>query len=222
MDTQLFLVPSPIGNLADITLRSLKVLKSVDLVLAEDTRHSRKLLDHYEIDKSMRSFHMHNEHKVVGEIIAQLQAGTKMALLSDAGTPGISDPGYLLAKACIEHDVAFEVLPGATAFVPALILSGLPAHNFVFEGFLPVKKGRKTKFETLATESRTMIFYESPHKLLRTLNDIKQYWGERNIGVSRELTKHFEETLRGTTSELISHFEQTPPKGEFVLVVEGC
>lgn len=222
MDTQLFLVPSPIGNLADITLRSLEVLKSVDLVLAEDTRHSRKLLDHYEIDKSMRSFHMHNEHKVVGEIIAQLQAGTKMALLSDAGTPGISDPGYLLAKACIEHGVAFEVLPGATAFVPALILSGLPAHNFVFEGFLPVKKGRKTKFETLATESRTMIFYESPHKLLRTLNDIKQYWGERNIGVCRELTKHFEETLRGTASELISHFEQTPPKGEFVLVVEGC
>lgn len=222
MDAKLFLVPSPIGNLADITIRALEVLKTVDLILAEDTRHSKKLLNHYEIETGMRSFHMHNEHKIIDDLVSQLKHGTTMALISDAGTPGISDPGYLLAKACIEHEIDFEVLPGATAFVPALILSGLPAHSFAFEGFLPVKKGRKTKFEKLASETRTMVFYESPHKLLRTLTDIKSYWGERQVAVSRELTKHFEENIRGSVSELISHFEQTAPKGEFVLVVEGC
>lgn len=222
MDAKLFLVPSPIGNLADITIRALEVLKTVDLILAEDTRHSKKLLNHYEIETGMRSFHMHNEHKIIDDLVSQLKHGTTMALISDAGTPGISDPGYLLAKACIEHEIDFEVLPGATAFVPALILSGLPAHSFAFEGFLPVKKGRKTKFEKLASETRTMVFYESPHKLLRTLTDIKSYWGERQVAISRELTKHFEENIRGSVSELISHFEQTAPKGEFVLVVEGC
>jgi len=222
MDAKLFLVPSPIGNLADITIRALEVLKTVDVILAEDTRHSKKLLNHYEIETGMRSFHMHNEHKIIDDLVVQLKHGTTMALISDAGTPGISDPGYLLAKACIEHNIDFEVLPGATAFVPALILSGLPAHSFAFEGFLPVKKGRKTKFEKLALESRTMVFYESPHKLLRTLNDIKSYWGNRRVAVSRELTKHFEENIRGSVTELISHFEQTPPKGEFVLIVEGC
>lgn len=222
MEAKLFLIPSPIGNLGDITLRSLETLKNVDVILAEDTRHSKKLLDHYQISTPMRSFHMHNEHKVLNEIVEQLKAGTKMGLITDAGTPGISDPGYLLAKACIDHEIEFEVLPGATAFVPAIILSGLPAHNFVFEGFLPVKKGRKTKFETLKNEPRTIVLYESPHKLIRTLKDIGLYWGERNVSVSRELTKHYEETRRGTVNELISHFEQTPPKGEFVLVVEGC
>ena len=222
MEAKLFLIPSPIGNLGDITVRGLETLKSVDLILAEDTRHSKKLLSHYSVETPMRSFHMHNEHKVLPEIIEQIKAGKRMALITDAGTPGISDPGYLLARACIDHEIDFEVLPGATAFVPALIQSGLPNHNFTFEGFLPVKKGRKTKFEALKNELRTMVFYESPHKLLRTLRDIQAYWGNRQISISRELTKHFEETIRGSVDELILHFEQTPPKGEFVLVVQGC
>ncbi|MBI1184169.1 16S rRNA (cytidine(1402)-2'-O)-methyltransferase [bacterium] len=221
METQLYLVPTPIGNMGDITLRALEVLKQVDLVLAEDTRQSRKLLDHYEIATPMRAFHMHNEHHVLADIVAQLQRGVKMAMVTDAGTPGISDPGYLLSRACIDAEIDFEVLPGATAFVPAIVLSGLPAHNFVFEGFLPVKKGRKTAFERLATETRTLILYESPHKLLKTLRDIKAYWGERRVSVSRELSKKFEETLRLPVSEMIAHFEAQPPKGEFVLVVEG-
>lgn len=222
METKLYLVPTPIGNLEDITVRALTILKQVDLVLAEDTRHSKKLLDHYEITTPMRSFHMHNEHKIVDAIIDELKGGRTMALVTDAGTPGISDPGYLLARACIQNNVDFESLPGATAFVPALVLSGMAAHAFVFEGFLPVKKGRKTAFERLAIENRTIILYESPHKLLRTLNDIKSYWGNRMMSVSRELTKKFEETRRATVEEQIAHFSTHAPKGEFVLVIEGA
>lgn len=221
MEAKLFLVPTPIGNMGDITLRGLEVLKTVDLILAEDTRHSSKLLNHYEITTPMRSFHMHNEHKVVDSLVAQLQSGQRMALISDAGTPGISDPGYLMAKACIEANVHFEVLPGANAFVPALVQSGLPAHSFVFEGFLPPKKGRKTTLERLATEERTIILYESPYKLIKTLTEIREYWGDRYISVSRELTKKFEETIRGTVGEVLTHFSQNGPKGEFVLVIHG-
>lgn len=221
METKLFLVPTPIGNLGDITIRGLEVLKSVDLILAEDTRHSGKLLNHYEIGTQMRSFHMHNEHKIINQLIDELKAGKTMALITDAGTPGISDPGYLMAKACIDEGIPFEVLPGANAFVPALIQSGLPAHNFVFEGFLPQKKGRRTALERLANEERTIVLYESPYKLLKTLKDIREYWGERQVSVSRELTKKFEETVRGTVSELIVHFEGKPPKGEFVLAIGG-
>lgn len=221
METKLFLVPTPIGNMGDITIRSLEVLKSVDLILAEDTRHSGKLLNHYEIGTQMRSFHMHNEHKIINQLIDELKAGKTMALITDAGTPGISDPGYLMAKACIDEGIPFEVLPGANAFVPALIQSGLPAHNFVFEGFLPQKKGRRTALERLANEERTIVLYESPYKLLKTLKDIREYWGERQVSVSRELTKKFEETVRGTVSELIVHFEDKPPKGEFVLAIGG-
>ncbi len=221
-DKNLYLVPTPIGNMDDITLRALEVLKTVDLILAEDTRHSKRLLDHFEIQTPMRSFHMHNEHKVLNDILDELKSGKKMALITDAGTPGISDPGFLLARACIQNQLEFDVLPGATAFVPALIQSGLAAHAFVFEGFLPVKKGRKTAFERLASESRTIILYESPHKLLRTLSDIILYWGDRQISVSRELTKKFEETIRGETSTVLNHFQNNPPKGEFVLVINGA
>ena len=222
MDTRLYLVPTPIGNLEDITFRAVNILKSVDLSLAEDTRHSKRLLDHYEIETPMRSFHMHNEHKIVDVIVEELKSGKTMALVSDAGTPGISDPGFLLARACIKNNVDFESIPGATAFVPALVLSGLAAHSFAFEGFLPVKKGRKTAFERLATESRTIILYESPHKLIRTLNDIQTYWGDRVVSVSRELTKKFEETRRATVGEHLTYYNTHAPKGEFVLVVEGC
>jgi 16S rRNA (cytidine1402-2'-O)-methyltransferase len=221
LDRSLYLVPTPIGNMADITYRSVEVLKRVDLILAEDTRHSKHLLDHYEVTTPMRSFHMHNEHKVLEEMIGQLNRGVKMALISDAGTPGISDPGFLLARACIQHGIEFEVLPGATSFVPALIQSGLAAHSFAFEGFLPVKKGRKTTLERLVKEERTLILFESPYKLLKTLNDIQGFFGERRISVSRELSKKFEQTVRGTTLEVIEHFKTNPPKGEFVIVVEG-
>ena len=223
METKLFLVPTPIGNMGDITIRGLEILKSVDLILAEDTRHSGKLLKHYEITTPMRSFHMHNEHKILDSLLAQLQSGLgqRMALITDAGTPGISDPGYLMAKACIGANIPFEVLPGANAFVPALIQSGLPAHNFAFEGFLPAKKGRKTSLERLSQEQRTIILYESPYKIIKTLKDIKEYWGDRQVSVSRELTKKFEETLRGTVSEMLTHFDRTAPKGEFVIVING-
>jgi 16S rRNA (cytidine1402-2'-O)-methyltransferase len=221
LDRSLYLVPTPIGNMADITYRSVEVLKRVDLILAEDTRHSKHLLDHYEVTTPMRSFHMHNEHKVLEEMIGQLNRGVKMALISDAGTPGISDPGFLLARACIQHGIEFEVLPGATSFVPALIQSGLAAHSFAFEGFLPVKKGRKTTLERLVKEERTLILFESPYKLLKTLNDIQEFFGERRVSVSRELSKKFEQTVRGTTLEVIEHFKTNPPKGEFVIVVEG-
>jgi 16S rRNA (cytidine1402-2'-O)-methyltransferase len=219
---KLYIVPTPIGNLEDITLRAIKVLKSVDLILAEDTRTSGKLLKHYEIATQMHSHHMHNEHKTVQGIIQKLKSGLNIALISDAGTPAISDPGFLLTRACVENNIEVDCLPGATAFVPALVNSGLPNDKFVFEGFLPVKKGRQTRFLALTEEKRTMIFYESPHKILKTLSNFVEYFGsERQISVSRELTKMFEETIRGTASEVLAHYTKKPAKGEIVIVVEG-
>ncbi len=219
---KLILVPTPIGNLEDITLRALKVLKEVDLVLAEDTRTSGKLLKHFEIETPLQSHHMHNEHKQVETLVEKLKSGACIALISDAGTPAISDPGFLLTRACVQEGIEVECLPGATAFVPALVNSGLPNDRFVFEGFLPVKKGRQTRLKLLAEETRTMVFYESPHKLLKTLTHFGEYFGEdRSVSVSRELTKMYEETVRGTLTELIHHFTQKPPKGEFVIVVGG-
>ncbi|MEL6974515.1 MAG: 16S rRNA (cytidine(1402)-2'-O)-methyltransferase [Bacteroidota bacterium] len=220
--SKLFLVPTPIGNLEDMTFRAVTVLREVDLVLAEDTRTSGKLLKHFEIDTPLKSHHMHNEHKMVDGLVKNLQSGTQMALISDAGTPAISDPGFLLTRACVENGIPVECLPGATAFVPALVNSGLPSERFVFEGFLPVKKGRQTRLTELAAENRTMIFYESPHKLLKTLGQFVEYFGEDRQGsVSREITKLYEETVRGTLLELLAHFENHPPKGEFVVVVAG-
>ena len=220
--SKLYLVPTPIGNLEDMTFRAVKVLKEVDLILAEDTRTSGKLLKHFEISTQMMSHHMHNEHKMVNRLVERIKGGENIALISDAGTPAISDPGFLLSRACVENGVEIECLPGATAFVPALVNSGLPNDKFVFEGFLPVKKGRQTRLTFLAEETRTMIFYESPHKLLKTLTHFAEYFGEdRQISVSRELTKMFEETVRGTISEVIEHFTAKAPKGEFVVVVAG-
>ncbi|WP_457616802.1 16S rRNA (cytidine(1402)-2'-O)-methyltransferase [Lutibacter sp.] len=219
---KLFLVPTPIGNLEDITLRAIKILKEVDLILAEDTRTSGKLLKHFEITTPMQSHHMHNEHKMVDKVVQRIKNGEHIALISDAGTPAISDPGFLLSRACVENNIEIECLPGATAFVPALVNSGLPNDKFVFEGFLPVKKGRQTRLTFLAEETRTMIFYESPHKLLKTLTHFSEYFGkDRQVSVSRELTKLYEETIRGTLSSVINHFEQKAPKGEFVIVVSG-
>jgi len=220
--SKLFIVPTPIGNLDDMTLRAIKVLKEVDLILAEDTRTSGKLLKHFEIGTPMQSHHMHNEHKMVKRIVKRLKSGETMALISDAGTPAISDPGFLMTRACIENDIAVECLPGATAFVPALVNSGLPNDKFVFEGFLPVKKGRQTRLKLLAEESRTIIFYESPHKLIKTLTHFGEYFGEdRQVSVSRELTKLYEETIRGTVREVLDHYTNKPPKGEIVIVVAG-
>jgi 16S rRNA (cytidine1402-2'-O)-methyltransferase len=222
LESKLYLVPTPIGNLEDITLRAIRVLKEVDLILAEDTRTSGKLLKHFEISTHMHSHHMHNEHKTVANIVQRIKNGESIALISDAGTPAISDPGFLLTRACIENDVEIECLPGATAFVPALVNSGLPNDKFIFEGFLPVKKGRQTRLTFLAEETRTIIFYESPHKLLKTLTHFSEYFGaDRPISVSRELTKMYEETLRGTIAEMIEHFTVKAPKGEFVIVVGG-
>lgn len=219
---KLYLVPTPIGNLEDMTLRAIKVLKEVDVVLAEDTRTSGKLLKHFEINTPLQSHHMHNEHKQVDSLVQKMKEGTTYALISDAGTPAISDPGFLLTRACVENDIEVECLPGATAFVPALVNSGLPNDRFVFEGFLPIKKGRHTRLLELAEETRTMVFYESPHKLLKTLTHFAEYFGEgRPISVSRELTKLYEETVRGTTSEVLEHFTDKPPKGELVIVVGG-
>ncbi len=219
---KLYLVPTPIGNLEDITYRALKVLKEVDLILAEDTRTSGKLLHHYEISTPMQSHHMHNEHKTVDGIIRKLQAGDTIALISDAGTPAISDPGFLLTRACVESNIEVDCLPGATAFVPALVNSGLPNDKFVFEGFLPVKKGRQTRLKLLAEETRTIIFYESPHKLVKTLGHFAEYFGaDRPVSVSRELTKMFEETVRGTATEVLEHYTNKPPKGEIVIIVGG-
>ncbi len=218
----LYIVPTPIGNLGDITLRALEVLKGVDLILAEDTRTSGKLLGHYGISTPRRSYHMHNEHRVAAGLIEELIRGASMALVSDAGTPGISDPGFLLVRAGLEAGVRVECLPGATALVPALVASGFPSDRFVFEGFLPVKKGRQTRLQELAEERRTMIFYESPHKLLKTLEQFAEVFGhERPVSVSRELTKLYEETVKGTLAEVLEHFRSHPPKGEFVLVVAG-
>jgi|TARA_B110000211_G_scaffold47017_1_gene50554 16S rRNA (cytidine1402-2'-O)-methyltransferase len=219
---KLYIVPTPIGNLEDITLRAIKVLKSVDLILAEDTRTSGKLLKHYEIGTQMHSHHMHNEHKTVHGIIQKLKSGLSIALISDAGTPAISDPGFLLTRACVENEIEVECLPGATAFVPALVNSGLPNDKFVFEGFLPVKKGRQTRLMILAEEPRTIILYESPHKLIKTLSHICEYFGEeRQLSVSRELSKLFEETKRGTAKSVLEHYTNHPPKGEIVVVVSG-
>ena len=219
---KLYIVPTPIGNLKDITYRAIEVLKEVDLILAEDTRTSGKLLKHFEINTPTQSHHMHNEHKTVDAIIQKLLGGINIALISDAGTPAISDPGFLLTRACLENNIEVECLPGATAFVPALVNSGLPNDKFVFEGFLPVKKGRQTRFKLLTEETRTMIFYESPHKLIKTLNNFCEYFGEdRQLSVSRELTKLYEETIRGTAKEVLDYFSNKPPKGEIVIVVSG-
>lgn len=219
---KLYIVPTPIGNLEDITLRAIRVLKEVDLILAEDTRTSGKLLHHYNIATPMQSHHMHNEHKTVDGIVRRLQTGGDIALISDAGTPAISDPGFLLTRACVENDIAVECLPGATAFVPALVNSGLPNDKFVFEGFLPVKKGRQTRLTLLSEENRTMIFYESPHKLVKTLSHFVTYFGaDRPVSVSRELSKMYEETIRGAVSDVLQHFTKSPPKGEIVIVVGG-
>lgn len=218
----LYIVPTPIGNLQDITLRALEVLKKVDLILAEDTRTSIKLLNHYQIIKPLSPFHQHNEHQVLQHLVNQLLEGKNIALVSDAGTPAVSDPGFLLVRECVKVGVKVECLPGATAFVPALVNSGLPANRFVFEGFLPVKKGRQTMFKKLAEEERTMIFYESPHRLVKTLEEMAQYFGpERLCSVSRELTKLFEENARGTLQEVCEHFKKKDVKGEIVLVVAG-
>lgn len=219
---KLYLVPTPIGNLKDITFRAVEVLQSADLILAEDTRTSGKLLKHYDISTPMHSHHMHNEHQTTAAIVERIKNGETIALISDAGTPAISDPGFLLTRACVEAGIEVDCLPGATALVPALVNSGLPNDKFVFEGFLPVKKGRHTRLQLLAQESRTIIFYESPHKLVKSLGQFVEYFGsDRRVSVSRELSKLHEETVRGTISEVLQHFENKPPKGELVVVMEG-
>ena len=220
--TSLYIVPTPIGNLSDITLRAIDTLKSVDVILAEDTRTSGKLLKHYQIEKPLQSFHNFNEHKIVESLVSRMKRGEVMALISDAGTPGISDPGFLIARASIQAGLLIECLPGPTAFVPALIKSGLGADRFVFEGFLPQKKGRQTMLKKLAAEERTMIFYESPHRLLKTLQQFGEYFGaDRKISVSRELTKLFEETVNGSIAQVLQHFAAKEIRGEIVIVLEG-
>jgi 16S rRNA (cytidine1402-2'-O)-methyltransferase len=220
--SKLYLVPTPIGNLEDMTFRAIRTLKEVDFILAEDTRTSGKLLKHFDIETQMHSHHMHNEHKSVKGVVQRIQNGETCALISDAGTPAISDPGFLLTRTCLENNIEVDCLPGATAFVPALVNSGLPNDKFVFEGFLPVKKGRQTRLLLLAGETRTIIFYESPHKLIKTLGHFVEYFGvDRQVSVSRELTKMFEETIRGTATEVLAHYTAKPPKGEIVVVVDG-
>ncbi|HEX8270943.1 MAG TPA: 16S rRNA (cytidine(1402)-2'-O)-methyltransferase [Flavobacterium sp.] len=220
--SKLYIVPTPIGNLEDMTFRAIRILKEADLILAEDTRTSAKLLKHFDIGTHMHSHHMHNEHKTIEYVIGRLQGGDTIALISDAGTPAISDPGFLLTRACVENNIPVECLPGATAFVPALVNSGLPNDKFVFEGFLPDKKGRQTRYLALAEEMRTIILYVSPHKLVKTLTEFKTYFGEdRPICVCRELSKMHEENVRGTVAEVLSHFEKTAPRGEIVVVVGG-
>ena len=220
---KLYIVPTPIGNLEDITFRAINILTDVDLILCEDTRRSKKLLIYYNIDTPLRSHHKFNEHKEVGKVVDKILSGEKIALISDAGTPGISDPGFLAVRTCLENNIEVECLPGATALVPALVNSGIPFERFVFEGFLPVKKGRKTRLDKLTKEDRTMIFYESPHKLLKTLNDFSNRFGaDRKISVSREITKIYEETIRGSVEHSINLFTDKIPKGEFVIIVEGC
>ncbi len=218
----LYLVPSPIGNLADMTYRAVAVLQSADVILCEDTRTSGILLRHYNIQKPLTPYHLHNEHKILAHLVAEMKGGKIFALLTDAGTPGISDPGFLLVRECIREELGVECLPGATAFVPALVQSGIPTSSFTFEGFLPQKKGRHTALTSLAEEERTMIFYESPHRLARTLKDMATYFGEnRNAAVSRELTKLFEETRRGTLAQLAAYYEAHGVKGEIVMTVSG-
>lgn len=222
MAGKLFLVPTPIGNLEDITLRALRVLKEADLLLAEDTRTSAPMLKHFDIHQKVFAHHQHNEHQSSNEIIRFLKEGKNIALISDAGTPAISDPGFYLVREALKHDIAVECLPGATAFVPALVNSGFPTDRFCFEGFLPLKKGRQTRYKFLAQEDRTIILYESPHRLIKTLDEMAEHFGaDRLISVSRELTKMFEETVRGTVTEVKTHFETHPVKGEFVICVKG-
>ena len=220
---KLFLVPTPIGNLQDLTFRALEVLKTVDLILAEDTRHSSKLLLHYNVNARIESFHLHNEHKKLERVVESiLEKDLNVALISDAGSPGISDPGFLLCRECIRHNILVEALPGATAFVPALTVSGIGCERFVFEGFLPVKKGRQSRLRALIVETRTMVFYVSPHKLIKDIIDFQVIFGaERNISVSREISKLHEETFRGTLNEALTYFSSSKPKGEFVIVVQG-
>ena len=219
---KIYIVPTPIGNLDDITLRAINVLKGVDLILCEDTRRSKKLLVHYEIETPLRSHHKFNEHQEVDIIIEKIKSGTKVALISDAGTPGISDPGYLIVRTCIQNNIEIDCLPGPTAFVPALINSGIPCDKFIFEGFLPVKKGRKIRLEILSKEERTMVFYESPHKILKTLNDFLIHFGSnRKVSISRELTKIYEETIRGTIHSVLESLTEKSIKGEIVVIVEG-
>jgi 16S rRNA (cytidine1402-2'-O)-methyltransferase len=218
--SKLFIVPNPIGNLKDITIRAIETLQSVDTVYAEDTRTSSKLLNHYEIKTPMQSFHMHNEHAKLENIISSLKQGKTGAIISDAGTPGISDPGFSLVRACIKNGIEVECLPGPTALIPALINSGFPCEKFSFEGFLPAKKGRTKRLKEIAVQEKTMIFYESPHRLIKTLKDFSQYFGvENQVSVSREISKKFEQTIRGTISQAIQYFEKNKPKGEFVIVL---
>ena len=220
---KLFLVPTPIGNLGDMTFRAVETLNQVDLILAEDTRTSIKLLKHFNIQKPLVSFHMHNEHRKLSEVISKLISGHTIAVISDAGTPGISDPGFLLVREAIANEVEVECLPGSTALIPALVQSGLSTERFVFEGFLPPKKGRKKRFENLVDETRTIILYESPHKILKTINQLIDFFGpERAVSVSRELSKMYEETFRGTLIEAIEYFSLHIPKGEFVICLEGA
>ena len=219
---RLYLIPTPIGNLGDMTYRAVEVLKQADAILCEDTRTSYILLKHYNIQKQLTRYHQHNEHKVLAHLVEQIQAGKNFALLTDAGTPGISDPGFLLVRECIRNGIPVECLPGATAFVPALVQSGIPSNRFVFEGFLPLKKGRQTMMKILAEEDRTIILYESPHRLVKTLNELATYMGaERQAAVCRELTKMFEETNNNTLTALAAHYEAKPPKGEIVIVIAG-
>ena len=218
--SKLFIVPTPIGNLEDITFRAIATLKSVNLILAEDTRTSLKLLDNYKIQNNVESYHMHNEHKKLKSIIEKLNNGFEIALICDAGTPGISDPGFLLVRECIKNNIEIECLPGATALIPALVNSGLPSDRFSFEGFLPVKKGRTKRLKEIADENRTVIFYESPHRILKTLNDLSTHYNEDSrVSISRELTKIYEENFRGTIKESIEYFQKNKPKGEFVIIL---
>lgn len=219
---KLFVVPTPVGNLEDMTFRAIRTLKEADLILAEDTRTSSVLLKHFEIKNAMQAHHKFNEHKTLESVVQKIKAGANVALISDAGTPAISDPGFLLVRECVRNGVEVECLPGATAFVPALVASGLPNEKFCFEGFLPQKKGRQTRLKTLAGETRTMIFYESPYRLVKTLSQFAEYWGaERQAAVSREISKLHEETVRGTLAELVEHFKQREPRGEIVITVAG-
>ena len=219
---KLYLVPTPLGNLADFTYRAVNVLGEVDLILAEDTRTSTKLLNHYNISRPLQSFHMHNEHKKLEGIISLLNYGKTIAMISDAGTPGISDPGFLLVREAIANNIEVICLPGPTALIPALVQSGLPTERFIFEGFLPPKKGRKTRLEQLSKESRTIVFYESPHKLIKTLTQLITYFhAERQVAISREMTKIYEETYRGTLNDAVAHFNEKAPKGEFVVCISG-
>ena len=220
--SKLYIIPTPIGNLKDITLRSIELLNQVDLILAEDTRVSKKLLNHFKINTKLISYHQFNEHKELDKIIGKLKLGNNLALISDAGTPSISDPGFLLVRECLKNKISVETLPGPTALIPALVNSGLASERFVFEGFLPVKKGRLTRLKKLLDEERTMIFYESPHRIIKTLTSFIEFFGtERRVSVSREITKLYEETHRGSLKEMLEYFTQKKIKGEFVIVLEG-